>query len=114
MYKNIFKTSYTKGDKKIMLVAHVLPEVLLTISISALVGAGAYILKVYRDYNALKTSMLYRQEDMVLIFRCMRVLLETHASRPESSDSGQLAAITEELNRHIEKRAAGLGARDKV
>ena len=87
---------------------------LITI-LSVIAGFVTWMFKLWREFNNLKSGMAYRQDDMVMIFRCLRVLLETSLVRPEiDNGTGCLVATLEELNRHIEKRAAGLSTRGKA
>ena len=86
---------------------------MLVTTLSVIAGFVTWMFKLWREFNNLKSGMAYRQDDMVMIFRCLRVLLETSLCRSES-DAGCLVSTLEELNRHIEKRAAGLSTRNKA
>ena len=83
---------------------------MITTLISVLLGFLTWMFKLWKEFNNLKTGMAYRQDDMVMIFRCLRVLLETPLCRGEDVRES-LNKTLEELNRHMEKRAAGLTTR---
>ena len=96
-------------------------DILMLITLlSVTAGFVTWMFKLWREFNNLKSGMAYRQDDMVMIFRCLRVLLETSLIRPETGAAGSLTGTgclvttLEELNRHIEKRAAGLSTRNKA
>jgi len=96
-------------------------DILMLVTIlSVIAGFVTWMFKLWREFNNLKSGMAYRQDDMVMIFRCLRILLETSLCRPENdaagllTSTGSLITTLEELNRHIEKRAAGLSTRNKA
>jgi CRISPR/Cas system CSM-associated protein Csm2 small subunit len=92
----------------------------MTIAISDVLTIGALVtiitgfltwtFKLYKEFNTLRTSINYRQDDIVLIFRSLRVLLETSIGRKENKDS--LEETLEQLNKYIDTKASGLNVRN--
>ena len=80
-----------------------------TTTATIILGFVTWTFKQWKEYVNLKTGMAYRQDDIVMIFRCLRILLETatHTGRNENNPEN-LDTTLKELNRHMEKRAAGL------
>jgi hypothetical protein len=86
----------------------------ITITALATIVAGfiTWMFKLWKEFNNLKASMAYRQDDMVMMFRCLRILLETTLD----IDGGEKEALSdtlEDLNRYMEARTAGLNTRNK-
>jgi len=77
--------------------------------ISAITGFMAWARKHWQEYINLKAGMACRQDDTVIIFRCLRALLEATLRKNENG-AENLEKTLAELNRHIETRAAGLSA----
>ena len=87
---------------------------ILTITALATVVTGfvAWMFKLWKEFNNLKTSMAYRQDDMVMMFRCLRVLLETALGRHDDKKE-PLGDTLDDLNSYMEARTAGLNTRNK-
>ena len=86
----------------------------LTLGALATVVSGfmAWTFKIWKEFNTLKTSMSYRQDDMVMMFRCLRVLLENSLNMHDDKDE-PLSETLKDLNSYIHTRAAGLNTRNK-
>ena len=79
---------------------------MLTTTATVITGFVTWTFRQWKEYVHLKTGMAYRQDDMVMIFRCLRILLEA-ATYGNGNNTENLDATLRELNRYIEKRAAG-------
>ena len=82
---------------------------MITTTATIILGFVTWTFKQWKEYVNLKTGMAYRQDDMVMIFRCLRILLETATNTGRNENNPEnLDATLKELNRYMEKRAAGL------
>ena len=89
-------------------------DILMLASLAAVVsGFVVWMFKLWKEFSNLKTGMSYRQHDMVMIFKCLRVLLEVSLDRHDD-EREPLTETLKELNEYIDKRAAGLNSRNKI
>ena len=107
-----------KMESDIMTAAFTLKDVVTIVGIAAAFTAGltgviVWVFSHWKDYKNLKTGMRYRQGDIVMIFSCLRVLLESAIGMHDDAKE-PLSETLKDLNRHMEARTGGLDTRSKV
>jgi hypothetical protein len=86
----------------IIQIEHIL---LIVALVTVITGFIAWMFKLWKEFNQLKTGMAYRQTDMVMMFRCLRLLLEIGSG---AKVNGRTEKALIAVNRFIDTRAAGM------
>lgn len=83
-----------------------LTEVAAFIGMSSLIGGCIlFLFKLWSRFERMERKSIYRQEDMAILFECMRGCLE---GLIQNGANGPVKEALKNLNRYTDNKAAGL------
>ena len=89
-----------------------LAEIITALTLASILGSFLVALfRITRRFTSIERGSQYRQDDVAMIFTCLRVLLETELGLHNGESKDVIKRTLSDLNEYMHTRAAGLSTR---